>query len=417
MKLTNTTIFFGGGSCFKDAMDDLRQNFENPIVIDNDQSKVGTRIDEVEIHSPKILEKLDFNQIIITSSFIHEIQQQLVTEYQIDPKKISFYNYKKQVVEKWFPESYSNGFRSNQNFSNLIEHLPQISRINIDCGEIDLYGVRHTLAVRAGLKFTPKTKSSWYHGWNALPLNDPKLLISCGNYNELKKETYLTNKQNEANLLSKSGFNKVTAVGANFLYAKPRSLPNRIPNSTLVVPGHNTDNCPKNLDINRSLFDIINRIDYSPELIACCICGSDVLTSSYKNRSKLAFPLVTGAWILDKNALTRMWMIFSAFETIITDTIGSHIAYALACGAKVVVVEPNTRINKEVILAKEPFYKANPKLLDFVLKEKTKSRLRKNFPEIFTASTEDERINTGYSLLGYENMKEMEEITSLLEWN
>ena len=88
----------------------------------------------------------------------------------------------------------------------------------------------------------------------------------------------------------------------------------------------------------------------------------------------------------------------------------------MACGAKVEVVESNTRINKEVILAKEPFYVANPKLLDFVLKEKTKSRLRKNFPEIFTASSEDDRINTGYSLLGYENMKEMEESTSLLEW-
>ena len=50
-------------------------------------------------------------------------------------------------------------------------------------------------------------------------------------------------------------------------------------------------------------------------------------------------------------------MIFSAFETIITDAIGSHIAYALACGTKVKIVESKNKINKDAILTNEPFYK------------------------------------------------------------
>ena len=116
MELTNRTVFFGGGSCLKDAFVDLRQNFDNPIVIDNDQSKQGTRIDEFQIHTPQILRESDFNQIIITSSFIHEIQQQLVKEYNIDPQKIKIYNYNKKAVEKWIPKSYSKGFLSNKIF-------------------------------------------------------------------------------------------------------------------------------------------------------------------------------------------------------------------------------------------------------------------------------------------------------------
>ena len=416
MELTNRTVFFGGGSCLKDAFVDLRQNFVNPIVIDNDQSKEGTRIDEFQIHSPQILRESNFNQIIITSSFIHEIQQQLVKEYHIDPQKINIYNYNKKAVEKWIPEPYSKGYHSNKNFSNLIENLPKITRIKIECGEIDLYGVRHTIAEKAGLKSTPKTKTRWYHGWNALPLNDPKLLVTCGNFSELKNFTYLTNTQPEADLLSRNGFKNATAVGSNFLYAKPHSLPSRIPKSVLVVPTHSTSSCANSFNIPQNVENIINQIEHSPETMACCVGGNDTLSLDNDIFSNLTFPSVTGAWTLDKNSLKRMWMIFSAFETIITDAIGSHIAYALACGTKVKIVESKNKINKDAILANEPYYKANPKFLDFVLKEKTKSRLRKNFPKIFTASTEDERVNTGYSLLGHENMKEMEEIISLLEW-
>ena len=417
MGLTNRTVFFGGGSCLKDAFVDLRQNFENPIVIDNDQSKEGTRIDEFEIHSPQILRELDFNQIIITSSFIHEIQQQLVKEYHIDPQKINIYNYNKKAVEKWIPEPYSKGFHSNKNFSNLIENLPKITRIKIECGEIDLYGVRHTIAEKAGLKSTPKTKTRWYHGWNALPLNDPKLLITCGNFSELKNFTYLTNTQPEADLLSRNGFKNATAVGSNFLYAKPHSLPSRIPKSVLVVPTHTTSRCSDSFNISQNVENIINQIEHSPEIMACCVGGNDALSLDNNIFSNLTFPSVTGAWTLDKNALIRMWMIFSAFETIITDAIGSHIAYALACGTKVKIVESKNKINKDAILANEPYYKTNPDLLDFALKENTIARVRKNFPEIFSATTEKERINIGQKLLGNCNVKNINIIHSLLGWD
>ena len=85
-------------------------------MIDNDQSKQGTRIDEFQIHTPQILRESDFNQIIITSSFIHEIQQQLVKEYHIDPQKINIYNYNKKAVEKWIPEPYSKDFTPTKLF-------------------------------------------------------------------------------------------------------------------------------------------------------------------------------------------------------------------------------------------------------------------------------------------------------------
>ena len=110
-----------------------------------------------------------------------------------------------------------------QKLSNLIENLPKITRIKNKCGEIDLYGVRHTIAEKAGLKSTPKTKTRWYHGWNALPLNDPKLLVTCGNF-ELKNFTYLTNTQPEADLLSRNGFKNATAVGSNFSVYKTSFL-------------------------------------------------------------------------------------------------------------------------------------------------------------------------------------------------
>ena len=52
------------------------------------------------------------------------------------------------------------------------------------------------------------------------------------------------------------------------------------------------------------------------------------------------FEVVRGASIDDANALIRMHSMFSQFETILSDSIGSHIVYAAASGAKISMIEP-----------------------------------------------------------------------------
>ena len=52
--------------------------------------------------------------------------------------------------------------------------------------------------------------------------------------------------------------------------------------------------------------------------MACCVGGNDALSFDNNIFSDFTFPSVTGACIVDKNALTRMWMIFRRL-TIITD--------------------------------------------------------------------------------------------------
>ena len=50
---------------------------------------------------------------------------------------------------------------------------------------------------------------------------------------------------------------------------------------------------------------------------------------------KRGFPLVQGALYTDRNALERLARLFSSFEYVTTNTMGSHIAYAAYWGAKV----------------------------------------------------------------------------------
>ena len=71
--------------------------------------------------------------------------------------------------------------------------------------------------------------------------------------------------------------------------------------------------------------------------------------------SKFSIPWITGAWFTDRT-LQRIWCLFSSFETLITNHIGSHIPYALACGCKLIFVKPMYKLDRANILAKEKIY-------------------------------------------------------------
>ena len=416
-KLKHFVIFGAGLYAFKCIKLLKEKCIFDVSIVDNDQNKYGQKIDGHLVQNPLTLENLSFDQLIITSTHIHEIKIQLENDFHIPEQKILIYNQKSNRIQKWIPLSHSTSLTSNAIFFDLVEHLPPISRIKNECGEVDLYGVRHTIANLTRTKGTPKTKAQWMHGWYAVRSNNPRMYVTAGNYNSIKNVPYLTNLKRETAILKKGGVSKSIATGANFLYAKPKRLPKRVSGSVLIVPGHNTEACPNNVNTAETFERLEEKINLQTNLTVRCIGGSDLLNKTSKNALYNELPFICGAWIFDENALHRMWIIFSTFETLVTDTIGSHIPYALACGTKVEIIDLGTRMDVGDKLKNEPFFKNNPDLFEPISMGQSIYGIKQNFPEIFTASTKQERIDTGYKLLGHENMKEIEEITSLFGWN
>ena len=58
----------------------------------------------------------------------------------------------------------------------------------------------------------------------------------------------------------------------------------------------------------------------------------------YIRLNELKIPWITGAWLNDINALQRIRNLFSQFDYLITNSVGSHIPYAGYCGCKILML-------------------------------------------------------------------------------
>ena len=87
MKQTNRLVLFGASKAGETY---LKKYPEQNIIafIDNDVNRHGTQVCSIPVLAPDILQKLEFDTVIITSLWIDSIYQQLTTELGIAAEKI-----------------------------------------------------------------------------------------------------------------------------------------------------------------------------------------------------------------------------------------------------------------------------------------------------------------------------------------
>jgi hypothetical protein len=283
----------------------------------------------------------------------------------------------------------------------------------------DHYGGLHLAAAHAGqpLGLTYAINGIWHHGCHG-PWMDFAPGLLCGNAPNAKNRPVFVARTDLAELLRSHEYRQVRVIGLPMVYT-PRLPVQRRAGSLLVVPTHTLigDRFP-----DRSVFET-----YAAEIAAntahfarVVIC---VHPSCRKNGlwvdefGRRGFEIVYGAQTNDANALLRMRALFEQFETVTTNGWGSHVAYALAFGARVSI------FGSQPVRAREDFLRdsawaADPQALQRALSGETAARERAFLAE-FYRDPRDAVANTecGRWLIGVEHKlspAEMKEILPLL---
>jgi len=202
-------------------------------------------------------------------------------------------------------------------------------------------------AVARYCKLTPSLPvmfdATWQHGvaetWRYTP--NPLLLL-CGKRHSEGRLILVANKQ-QKETLEIQGYNNVHAIGCPWIYAEPKRKPKRIAGSILLMPPHALDGAPfeDNNQINEYCTYASQRYRAKASLLIASIHLSCIRNGQWiQELSQAGISTIGGADHGDANSYTRMWHLFSLFETICTPNVGSHVFYALAAGCKVCIEGP-----------------------------------------------------------------------------
>jgi hypothetical protein len=208
-------------------------------------------------------------------------------------------------------------------------------------GWADLYGAFSVLSKYLGVdqEVFYKNKFFWSHGVIPPWVRSTELLLFNS---QIKAEKLIfTYGIQQASVIQKSGFKNVHAVGAPILYLGPRGdQAQRLKHSALVMPQHSLLKVSRgSSDLRDQFLTEVSKLMDSFKLITACLGPFCIEKGYFLDRlSHLGIPYIEGARFNDKNALLRIRRLMTTFETLITNGWGSHVAYALYFGMKVVIV-------------------------------------------------------------------------------
>lgn len=244
-------------------------------------------------------------------------------------------------------------------------------------GWTDHYGALQTAATYAELALPTRyiVHGLWQHGcfapWEAAT---PGALVF--NAPGAQARPVLVARQEEAEFLIAHGYGQARAVGMPILYTPASGLP-RTPRSLLVMPTHTLigDKYPDRAAFNRYA-DEVRELAKDFDHVTVCIhpsCRRNGLW--FPEFTERGFTIVLGAQTNDANALHRMRALFEQFETVTTNGWGSHVAYALAFGAKVAIHGTKPIVTEENLL-RDLAWSVDAQSLKLALAEKCQQQER-----------------------------------------
>lgn len=279
--------------------------------------------------------------------------------------------------------------------------------------EADYYGASRLIAGQLGIREVPFSRAGWRHGWMHVPLKYVRQLTVWGK----DDEHFLTAQEEHVNFLAQHGI-KATAVGMPFIYADAIDNALRVPNTLLVMPQHTLPYVPS-IGNEEQYIEEIEKIRHDFDAVIFCIHYSCYEHGIWPELlKKYNFPMIIGASVGQINAITRLQRVFSTFEFVTTNTVGSHLAYAAYCGAKVSVYGKFSDFSN-YNFDKDPYAKANQELMAFNIKHTTEQYVRQLVPFLFCQhpNQAQQYISWAQEELGLKNKKSAQKIAELLGWN
>ena len=254
----------------------------------------------------------------------------------------------------------------------------------LENGWSDHYGAILLALAHAGLSCPPNHSlhGVWQHGCFG-PWQNLSAEALCYSAPNARQMTVGVARADQAELLAAKGYARVRAMGLPMVYT-PEVNVARIPGSLLVVPTHTLtgDQFPDRSPFERYADEIQTVAGRFSRVVICVHpnCRRNGLwVDEFSSRG---FEIVFGAQTNDANALLRMRMLFEQFESVTTNGWGSHVAYALAFGARVSIHGALPQ-RTEADYLKDLSWAANPAGLKAMLSGETLAREREYLQAFF----------------------------------
>jgi hypothetical protein len=203
------------------------------------------------------------------------------------------------------------------------------------------YGDVDALSEYAGAPITRPRNFDWQHGWipSARVIKSPEQIVGSDGRSRFRKSwTYLVARDDQAAALRKFGYSSTHAIGLPIVYVPGFSERIRQPDSLLAVPHHSTDESNSSLLLHHKFANIVSGYSACYRQLSVLVHALDWNRGVQKIYESAGLTAIRGASENDVTSLTRIARILSTYETIVSNHLGSPIAYAAYLGAKVSIV-------------------------------------------------------------------------------
>lgn len=288
--------------------------------------------------------------------------------------------------------------------------LPAYESISHRC-EPDAYGASHLIARKLGMRHAPRSFAHWKHGWPHADLHHPVQLVGHAS----PDDTCLVPRAEHVELLREFGYLDAHAAGLPFVYAQSQPVERR-PGSLLVMPPHTLPYTDESWD-EEAYVEAIASLKSSFSSIVACVHRDNIRKGQWTEAfERRGIEWIPGTRAQDKHGLTRMHTLFSMFEYMTTNTVGSHVPYAAYCGCKVSIYGPFSSRRKEDY-QNDPLWSKHMDVLEQHLASTTEEATREKFPFLFVSPDDAERHDEWAAReLGERFRRPPQEIAWLLGW-
>jgi FkbM family methyltransferase len=285
-------------------------------------------------------------------------------------------------------------------------------------GSSSVYGATRLAASYCGFKRTPSLiRGQWQHGWipSFREKYHPAALLGL-NFPMKPEDYYYVARKDEEEYLRACGFRNAIAIGLPLVYL-PRPEVSRRPGSLLIMPAHSIDYTTHTWKFDEYA-DCIAEIRSDFAEVVVCVHPSCLKRGYWVNEfRKRGFPVVTGAGLFDRNALTRIACLMSTFEYVTTNSFGSQLAYAAYFGAKPSIFGTYAAYSAEDF-KHNPFTRLYPELIAPSVRALSESALRRECPQLFRYPKDAKAdVEWGRFEIGASNRISPREMRSLFQWD
>jgi hypothetical protein len=301
---------------------------------------------------------------------------------------------------------------------NVIE-LPDYRRINL-VSSTDRYGFSSLLAERLGFLWPRRSFANWQHGWIWWGASSSEELMMDGALKE--QSQFIVSKSAEYEVLRSEGFKNIWVGGLPFAYTEQSKFA-RVAGSLLVMPMHSAEQTTKATSdkLAKSLTDYLDFLEslkrqFSSVWISIYYLDSSATLLDEIRRRGLFY--IDGARPDDANSLQRVRTILNTFEFVTSNSIGSHIIYAMFSGCKVSIGGPEFAAGESDFVLDNLSSGLSKKYIENSVHYLSRGYLSDRFPYLLTDNPVEGFQSEEYARaeIGFYNRLANHDILDALQW-